>query len=121
MPEGLGPILGLGQERRQAILTKVLSRVSREPSPGLSSPCWVWTGPTSGGTGRGSGYGRMSLNGATVAVHRAVFEVVFGPIPPRKHIDHLCRNRLCVNPEHLEMVTHKKNCKRRDEAALTKL
>ena len=37
-----------------------------------------------------------------------------GPIPPRKQIDHLCRNRRCVRPSHLEMVTHRKNQRRRD-------
>jgi len=45
-----------------------------------------------------------------------MYVIEYGPIPPRKQIDHTCRNRLCVNPSHLEMVTHKQNQKRRDAA-----
>ncbi|WP_417724597.1 HNH endonuclease signature motif containing protein [Salipiger sp.] len=59
----------------------------------------------------------MCLSGQTVAVHRVMFTHHFGYIPGRKQIDHRCRNRMCVNPAHLEMVTHKTNQRRRDEAA----
>ena len=76
------------------------------------SPCHIWQGPTSG-KGRGGGYGRMSLNGQTVAVHLVVYSHFYGYIPGKKQIDHLCNNRLCCNPLHLEMVTHKTNQKRR--------
>lgn len=41
---------------------------------------------------------------------------MYGYLPSKKHVDHICRNRLCVNPDHLEALTHKQNCKRRDEA-----
>ena len=60
----------------------------------------------------------MKLDGATVAVHIAMWVIEHGPIPPRKQLDHVCRNRLCVrpDPDHLEMVTHKQNMKRRDAA-----
>lgn len=61
----------------------------------------------------------MSLDGATVAVHKTLWVVENGPIPPGKQLDHLCRNRLCVSPNHLEMVTHKENQKRRDNAKCT--
>jgi hypothetical protein len=60
----------------------------------------------------------MSLDGHTVAVHRAMFVLFNGPVSGRKQIDHVCRNRLCVNPDHLEMVTHRENCRRRDSACL---
>lgn len=56
----------------------------------------------------------MNLDGGTVAVHRAWFTNENGLIPPRKQLDHLCRIRLCV--VHSEMVTHKKNQLRRDQA-----
>ena len=75
---------------------------------GISSPCHEWQGSDSG-KGRGGGYPRMSLDGQTVAVHLVVFTHHFGFIPGKKQIDHLCNNRLCVNPDHLQMVTHKKN------------
>lgn len=85
------------------------------------SPCWIWQGAKSGpenGTRetRGGGYPRMTLNSYTVAVHRVMYTHEHGYIPLKKQIDHVCRNRLCVNPAHLEMISHKENCKRRDMA-----
>lgn len=107
----LSPLSG----RRAAIVAKVLARVSIEIAPaGLETPCWLWTGPDSG-TGRGGGYPRMSLDGATVAVHIVMWVIENGPVPPRKQIDHRCKRRRCVNPDHLQMVTHKRNQKLRDE------
>lgn len=100
--------------RRQSIREKILSRVSVDPVTG----CWLWTGPTSGTSGRGHGYPRMSLGGQTVAVHIAMWTNEHGYIPGKKELDHKCRNRLCVNPDpkHLEMVTRKRNAMRREEA-----
>ncbi|PHR93206.1 MAG: HNH endonuclease [Robiginitomaculum sp.] len=97
--------------RRTSIVNKVHSRVNLIPATG----CWIWLGPHSG-TGRGGGYPRMNLNGQTVAVHRVMYTHEHGYIPGKKQIDHKCRNRLCVNPSHLELVTHKENQKRRDRA-----
>ncbi len=93
--------------RRQSIIDKVRESIEVD-----ENGCWVWQGPCSGG-GRGGGYGRMSLNGQTVAVHRVVFTHYNGYIPGKKQIDHICRNRRCCNPDHLEMVTHKQNQRRR--------
>ncbi len=98
--------------RRDRIREKIMSRVEIDPEAG----CWIWTGPTSGSTGRGKDYPRMNLDGATVAVHIALWVVENGPIPPRKQLDHTCRRRRCVNPSHCEMVTHKRNQKRLDAA-----
>lgn len=81
--------------------------------------CHIWTGPTSG-NGRGGGYGRMSLNGITVAVHIVSYTHFFGYIPPKKQIDHKCNQRLCWNPQHLEMVTHLVNQRRRAARAKEK-
>ena len=58
----------------------------------------------------------MNLDGQTVAVHRVMFTNFYGYIPGKKQIDHVCRNRMCVNPHHLQMVTHKENQRRRDLA-----
>ena len=98
-------------DRRAAIWDRILSRVVED-----ENGCLIWTGPTSGETGRGRGYPRMSLDGATVAVHIASYVIHYGPIPPRKQIDHRCRKRLCVRPDHLEMVTHLENQRRRATA-----
>lgn len=101
-------------DRRDKIRQKVMNRVRVDPETG----CWIWTGPTSGSNGRGAGYPRMSLDGQTVAVHIVMFTNEHGFVPGKKQIDHRCRNRLCVRPdsEHLEMVTHKENMRRRDRA-----
>lgn len=74
--------------------------------------CWIWTGPDSG-EGKGGGYGRMSLNGQTVAVHLVMFTHFHGYIPSKRQVDHTCNNRRCCNPDHLELVTHLENQKRR--------
>lgn len=100
--------------RRERIAEKVRARV-RVVESGLVTPCWVWTGPDSGG-GRGGGYARMNLDGQTVAVHIVMWTNEHGFVPGRKQLDHICRNRLCVNPEHLELVTHKRNQRRRAHA-----
>lgn len=97
--------------RREAIIGKVMSRVVINPA----TACWVWQGSDSG-TGRGGGYGRMSLDGQTVAVHLVVFTHFNGFIPGKKQVDHTCRNRRCCNPAHLELVTHKQNQIRRAKA-----
>lgn len=97
--------------RREAILAKVMKNVKIDEDTG----CWVWQGGTSG-NGRGGGYPRMSLDGQTVAVHRVMYTNVHGYVPSKKQIDHKCRNRCCVNPDHLEMVTHRENQRRRDNA-----
>ena len=103
--------------RSESILAKIMARVvveylGYESPTGTSSPCLTWQGPTSG-TGRGGNYGRMALDGQTVAVHLVVFTHFHGYIPGKKQIDHLCNNRLCCNHAHLEMVTHRENQKRR--------
>ena len=100
--------------RRDRITAKVMSRVTIVDT-GHDTPCWLWTGPTSG-DGRGGGYARMALDGQTVAVHLVMWTNEHGYIPGKKQIDHLCRQRLCVRPDHGELVTHKQNQKRRDAA-----
>lgn len=66
--------------------------------------CWVWTG-----TQRGKGYGRIQMRSNGMSVHRFAYEEFIGKIPAGMQIDHLCMNKLCANPEHLEVVTNKEN------------
>lgn len=66
--------------------------------------CWEWQGNTNG-----DGYGQLRLDGKHIYVHRYMYETFIGLIETGKVIDHLCRNRLCVNPLHLEPVTTKIN------------
>lgn len=100
--------------RRSEIETKVKNN-SLVVDLGYETPCHIWQGSDSG-SGRGGGYPRMSLDGQTVAVHRVMYVNTNGYVPSKKQIDHKCRNRMCVNPQHLEMVTHKENQRRRDHA-----
>jgi len=66
--------------------------------------CWGWTGARAS-----EGYGRMRAAGRYFYAHRFAYELLVGPIPKGLSIDHLCRNRLCVNPNHLEAVTQRQN------------
>ena len=103
-------------DRRDEILNRISSRTAITDTgfqiDGKPSPCYLWTGPTSG-TGRGGGYGRMSLNGHTVAVHLVAYTHFYGYIPGNRQVDHLCNQRLCWNKEHLELVSHLTNQRRR--------
>lgn len=106
------------KNRREHIFQRIMDRVVIGPDVLHGHPCWLWTGPTSGnndGThnSRGHSYPRMSLNGETVAVHRVMFCHAYGYIPAAKTIDHECRNRRCVNPAHLSLVSLKENARRR--------
>lgn len=75
------------------------SRVERQAS------CWIWTGATSD-----TGYGTIVDDSGTPRLaHRVSYEMHIGPIPDGLVIDHLCRVRNCVNPRHLEPVTHREN------------
>lgn len=66
--------------------------------------CWLWTASR-----KDNGYGQIFIGGQNVLAHRYAYESLVGPIPDDKEIDHLCRVRHCVNPDHLEPVTHKVN------------
>jgi len=76
------------------------------------TPCWLWQGATSG-EGRGGGYGRISIDSCSSAVHRVVYTMIHGYVPAKRQIDHRCTNRLCCNPIHLEDMTHKQNQRKR--------
>jgi len=96
--------------RREQIEAKIAAR-SHYEDRGYETPCRIWDGPKSGDPEktRGHGYGRMNLDGATVAVHIAAWVNVNGLIPPRKQLDHLCHQRDCCEERHLKLKTHKQN------------
>jgi hypothetical protein len=69
--------------------------------------CWEWTASKARG-----GYGRLNINGRTALAHRWAYEHLIAPIPQGLDLDHLCRNRACVNPWHLDPVTRGVNLRR---------
>ena len=101
--------------RREEIIGRLMARVELD----RHTQCWNWQGPTSG-DGRGGDYGRMSLGSQTVATHIVSYTHFYGYIPGKKQVDHKCHNRLCCNPVHLELVTHRENQKRRANSNTTR-
>jgi hypothetical protein len=77
------------------------------PKVDVSGVCWEWT------AGKNvDGYGKFNLAGdeaTCVLAHRWLYEHRVGPVPEGMELDHLCRNRACVNPDHLEPVAHVEN------------
>lgn len=69
-----------------------------------SEGCWMWAGAKGG-----RGYGHIGDQGKVRGAHRVAYEFAKGPIPKGLTIDHLCRQRDCCNPDHLEAVTNKVN------------
>lgn len=97
--------------------TSVLERIAnkyRVEDRGHDSPCWVWTASTSR-----TGYGMVRDAGRMRPAHRAVYEASRGPVPSTLEMDHLCRVRNCVNPDHLEPVTGAENQRRGANTKLT--
>lgn len=92
------PKYNILEKRQRAFWAKVAK------TPG---GCWIWQG-----TKYANGYGRFHVDNGEHLVHRLAYEWLVGTIPPGKVIDHLCRNRACVNPSHMEIVTRIENVMR---------
>lgn len=79
---------------------RILERITVSDETG----CWLWTAGING-----RGYGNITADGRTRSAHRVAYEEWIGPIPAGLDLDHLCRVRHCVNPDHLEPVTRREN------------
>lgn len=91
-------------------LTRLFSKISINPAIQWNgSPCWGWAARVSD-----DGYGQFWWQGTMERAHRVLYAWLVGKLPKRYafHVDHLCRNRACCNPVHLEMVTAEENAAR---------
>lgn len=100
--------------KHPSLAARLLANSKFDPLTG----CRIWMAKTSKRRGGGlDGRINLRVNGRHVSrrAHRISFEVFNGPIPPDHEIDHTCVNSLCIEPLHLEAVTHAENVKRRDQ------
>lgn len=100
------PSITYGQHppTEQRFWSKVNKRGPMPPQSVAPGLCWEWTGAKTSG-----GYGHFWVNPVRVVCHRYAYEQLVGQIPEGLQLDHLCRNRACVNPNHLEPVTQQVN------------
>ena len=85
-----------------------------EADGGYETPCWLWAGSLTR-----KGYGRAQVNGEHTGAHRAMYEAANGALPRNAQLDHLCRNRRCVRPEHMDVVTNAVNSQRASRSRLS--
>jgi hypothetical protein len=99
------PARARGQHENVSEIDRFWEYTIPEPNSG----CWLWIGKHD----KRNGYGHFFFDGKHITAQRAAWILLRGPIPAGMHIDHLCRNPACVNPEHLEPVTQAVNLSRR--------
>lgn len=93
----------------RVLYARIFSKIQISTNLFRDDPCWDWHGSYNPKTGYGS-YGIGGIG--SFLAHRLFYTLFVEPIPAGLCIDHLCRNRRCVNPAHLEVVTHKENTAR---------
>lgn len=96
----------------QIVTSRLISKLEINKKTG----CWEWRATISL-----KGYGQIRYKNNTIHAHRLSYIIFIGPLTPGLELDHLCRNKKCVNPYHLEEVTHQENCKRGDAGKYNKI
>lgn len=94
--------------------TAAIARLMRLVRISTADGCWEWLGATRGGYGRIRVGSRTNGTRTSASTHRLTYQHYVGPIPEGMQLDHLCRNRACCNPAHLEPVTQSENIQRGD-------
>jgi DNA-binding XRE family transcriptional regulator len=87
------------------VTLKLRSRFRGKYRKHKETMCWEWIGYIHNKTG----YGKITLDGRSYLSHRVGYTIHKGPIPDGFVVDHLCRNRKCCNPEHLEAIPGREN------------
>lgn len=89
-------------------MTPAIEEFEARATPEPNTGCWLWTGAATG-----AGYPVIGIARRSRPAHRMAYEAAVGPIPSGLTIDHLCCITMCVNPQHMEVVTHGENSRRR--------
>lgn len=96
-----------GHGSRQLPSETIIRRIEASSIPEPNSGCMLWLGAINS-----SGYGQLWNGSRPEQVHRLIYKAQVGEIRSGEEIDHLCRVRCCVNPKHLECVSHRENMRR---------
>lgn len=102
MPRGYDLSVDLPEDVRRDLRIRIFSRIITD-----GRGCWNWVGSIKPG-----GYGNITYKKVVYNAHRISFAVFSGTIPAGLTIDHLCKNRRCLNPQHMEIVTAGENALR---------
>ncbi len=91
------------------MISELMQNVTKEPY----TDCWIWLSTSFGG------YGTVSIKNKSHWVHKYFYENLVGEVPKGMELDHLCKNRICCNPDHLEIVTPAQNSQRSKNTKLS--
>mgnify|MGYP000860984555 CR=1 FL=1 len=89
--------MGRTQARYEELPRRLIDKIKIQDA--VDDACWEWTAARSG-----NGYGQVKIDRRTKPAHRAVYELLVGPIPPEMELHHRCENPPCVRPDHLELI-----------------
>lgn len=94
-------------ELTEAATKRFWAKVDKTPGHGPWGDCWLWTGAK-----HQHGYGRHRFKIESYFAHITSYRMVYGEVPLELELDHVCRIKACVNPDHLEPVPHRENLMR---------
>ena len=98
------PIRNGGFYLKNRAIKTIRQYIEQHIEPVTESGCWIWMGTT-----KDNGYGQFKWKYKALLAHRESYKTYRGQIPGALQVDHLCRVRCCVNPDHLELVSCKEN------------